>query len=197
MQTVKQGQLTLALLSRIPPLLRIYCLLLHWGFYTKPKKLLPVSTIFNIFLAVEWAFFFLSPPPLCLFTLLELHTRTEQWSVLLLGLFILPELSSQTFAVIKPAWLKKKTPKPKPNNLRAGKKMGILRERVRGQRVYSHSPAWDSAWTGWIAGSVDVDVCGWGRKRLRNPLENFSICQLFPLLEWATVPSLRQLYQEM
>lgn len=62
MQTVKQGQLTLALLSRIPPLLRIYCLLLHWGFYTKPKKLLPVSTIFNIFLAVEWAFFSLPPP---------------------------------------------------------------------------------------------------------------------------------------
>lgn len=77
--------------------------------------------------------------------------------MLLLGLFILPELSFQTFAVIKPTWLKKKNPKP---SLRAGKRMGILRERVRGQRVYSHPPAWDSAWTGGIGGSVDVGVCG-------------------------------------
>lgn len=47
--------------------------------------------------------------------------------------------------------------------------MGILRECERGQRVYSPSPAWDSAWPGWIGGaSVDVDGSGWGRKRLRN-----------------------------
>lgn len=197
MQTVKQGQLTLALLSRIPPLLRIYCLLLHWGFYTKPKKLLPVSTIFNIFLAVEWAFFSL-PPPLVSFHFAG--ASHQDWAVKCVAArsfysawTLFSDLCGYKTCLAK----KKQTPKPKPNNLRAGKKMGILRERVRGQRVYSHSPAWDSAWTGWIAGSVDVDVCGWGRKRLRNPLENFSICQLFPLLEWATVPSLRQLYQEM
>lgn len=49
--------------------------------------------------------------------------------------------------------------------------MGRLRECVWGQRVYSHSPVWDSAWTEGMGGSVDVDVCGWGKRRLRNVLE--------------------------
>lgn len=49
--------------------------------------------------------------------------------------------------------------------------MGRLRECVWGQRVYSHSPAWDSAWTEGMGGSVDVHECGWARKRLRNVLE--------------------------
>lgn len=38
--------------------------------------------------------------------------------------------------------------------------MGRLRVCVWGQRVYSHSPAWDSAWTQGMGGSVDVDECG-------------------------------------
>lgn len=72
--------------------------------------------------------------------------------------------------------------------------MGILRECARGQRVCSHSPAWDSAWTEGIGGSVDV--CGWGSQRLRN-VRNFSISQLFLILEWAMVASPRRTDQEM
>lgn len=72
--------------------------------------------------------------------------------------------------------------------------MGIWRECVRGQRLCSLSPAWDSAWTEGIGGCVDV--CGWGRQRLRN-VRNFSISQLFPILEWAMVASLRRTDQEM
>lgn len=49
--------------------------------------------------------------------------------------------------------------------------MGRLRECAWGQRVYSHSPAWDSAWTEGMGGSVDVHECGWAKKRLRNVLE--------------------------
>lgn len=171
MQTVKQGQLTLALLSRIPPRLRIYCLLLHWEFYTKPKKLLPASTIFFF---SKVGFFPSSPPfflPPSLVPFYFAGASHQDWAMkcVAAGSFYSAWTLFSDVCGYQ-TYLAKKKNNPKPS-LRAGKRMGILRERVRGQRVYSHPPAWDSAWTGGIGGSVDVGVCGWGRKRLRNVLE--------------------------
>lgn len=193
MQTVKQGQLTLALLSKIPPRLRIHCLLLHWEFHRKPQKLLPASTIFSFSFCSELSFFsppflcfYPSFPPFCLFTLLELHPRTEQWSVWLLRSFYSAWTLFSDVCGCKTCLGK--------INLWAGKRMGILRVCAGSACLLTLSCL------GFRLGRVNWWLwgCMWLRKEEGEKCAgNFSICQLFPILEWAMVASPWHIYQEM